>query len=180
MSETPSNDGLRITLGWPDKEGALDALYRAAFPEEDLLPLLADLSEDRATVRSLCGLVGEDLVAHCVFTLCTLGGEDQPAALLGPLAVAPRWQRKGFGTALMRHGFKTLGDSRVSQIFVLGDPNYYRPIGFRAEEAVRPPFPLPPDWREAWQSLILEGQAPSNPGKLIVPKVWRRPELWAP
>ena len=65
-------------------------------------------------------------------------------------------------------------------VYVLGDPAYYGRFGFRAESDVAPPYPLPAEWRGAWQSLTLGRDTPTLQGSLRVPPPWRRPELWAP
>ncbi|MEL6577827.1 MAG: hypothetical protein AAFQ81_18240, partial [Pseudomonadota bacterium] len=61
----------------------------------------------------------------------------------------------------------------VQQVFVLGDPGYYKRFGFRAETAVATPFPMPEDWAAGWQSLTLPGCAPLPAGTLLVPAPWR-------
>lgn len=68
----------------------------------------------------------------------------------------------------------------IDQVFVLGDPAFYGGFGFAAERSVAPPFPLPEDWREAWQSIVLWNAAPLRRGMLSVPPAWNEPSLWAP
>jgi putative acetyltransferase len=111
--------------------------------------------------------------------LCGIAGTADRPALLGPLAVAPGWQRRGIGTALVRDGLRRLREIGATQVLVLGDPAYYGRFGFRPESGVIPPGPVPPQWREAWQSLAL-GDGAVGRGRLDVPPPWRRPELWTP
>ncbi|MHA1189117.1 MAG: GNAT family N-acetyltransferase, partial [Alphaproteobacteria bacterium] len=65
-------------------------------------------------------------------------------------------------------------------VYVLGDPAYYRRLGFESEDSVKPPYPLPEEWRGAWQSLGLGAGKPPLRGKLSVPQPWRQRALWAP
>jgi putative acetyltransferase len=166
---------------WP----AIAALYPAAFPDEDLLPLVHALWQDAAVVRSLVAvsgtaLAGPPLTGHVLFTRCAVRGCAAKAALLGPLAVAPAWQRQGVGSALVRCGLTRLRGDGVVRVCVLGDPAYYRRFGFVPEAGITPPVPLPASWREAWQSLPLDAAAPPCHGPLEVPRPWLQPSLWSP
>ena len=50
----------------------------------------------------------------------------------------------------------------MTHVYVLGDPAYYGRSGFIPEPAIAPPYALPEEWRDAWQSLSL-GDAPQPP-----------------
>ncbi len=162
----------------PGDLNALKAIYRDAFPDEELFPLVTALLADDNGVLSLVATVGQAVVGHVVFTPCRVAGHLQRVALLGPLAVAPDQQRKGVGTALISDGLQRLKDAGTSRVFVLGDPDYYGRHGFAPETQVAAPYPLPEEWRGGWQSLALAG-TPLE-GSLEVPAPWRRPGLWAP
>ena len=163
---------------WP----MIEALYRAAFPNEDLLPLVHALLREPATVLSLAATIGPALAGHAMFTACALTGSDDRAALLGPLAVIPRWQRRGVGSALVSAGLNRLRRDRITRVYVLGDPAYYGRFGFcrAGDTGAGPPYPLPAPWRSAWQSLALDRTAPASRGALRVPRPWRSPALWRP
>ena len=158
---------------------ALEALYPAAFPDEDLLPLVKDLLEEPG-VLSLVGIVEEAPAGHVIFTTCGIAGWTGTVALLGPLAVDPTRQRQGVGSAIVRAGVQAMEKAGASRTYVLGDPAYYGRFGFKPDDAVAPPYPLPEAWRSAWQSLGLGGDTPPPRGTLTVPQPWRRPALWAP
>ncbi len=171
---------LEIRDSTPDDIAAIEALYPQGFPDEDLLPLVGDLLADSSVTLSLVGARQSSVIGHVIFTRCRViegGGE---AALLGPLIVAPAWQRRGVGAAIVHAGIARLRDLGVSQVFVLGNPAYYRRLGFRKESLVRPPYTLPPEWAGAWQSLTITEAARPLSGKLLLPRPWLRPELWAP
>ena len=114
-----------------------------------------------------------------IFTRCKIIGDDISASLLGPLAVAPAFHGQGIGSELVRAGIKELETMGVSRLFVLGDPAFYGRFGFRPDTHVETPFPLPPEWDTAWQSLGL-GDATPHSGKLSVSPQWNQPSLWAP
>ena len=160
--------------------GSIERLYPAAFPDEDLLPLVRDLLEEGPAVLSLVALVDEALAGHIMFTDCGLAGQPGTVSLLAPLAVAPAHQQHGIGSALVRAGLRRAKDSGALRACVLGDPAYYGRFGFRPETDVTPPYDLPAAWREAWQSLGLTETGQPARGRLVVPPPWRRPALWLP
>lgn len=159
---------------------AIELLYPDAFPDEDLLPLVGDLLRDAAIATSLVAVVDSQIVGHGVFTKCGVLGSSIEAALLGPLVVAPDWQRQGIGSAIVRVGLRRLQEEDVTIVCVLGDPAYYRRHGFRLETSLEPPYPLPDEWKGAWQSKSLVEAPERCSGTLSLPAVWRKPALWAP
>ncbi|MGI9344549.1 MAG: GNAT family N-acetyltransferase [Gammaproteobacteria bacterium] len=163
-----------------DDIAAIESLYPEAFPDEDLLPVVRDLLADTIVAMSLVGTIDTQVAGHAIFTKCGVTGSSISASLLAPLAVAPRWQRQGIGSELVRAGLRRLGGTGVQRVFVLGDPTYYRRLGFHPENRVEPPYPLPAEWDGAWQSQRLSESAASCEGTLSVPPQWRQPALWAP
>ncbi len=175
MSET-----FNIRESEPADLASLEALYPEVFPEEDLLPLVRELHGKEPQAFALVAVADGVLLGHVVFTICGLAGSDEKLALLGPLAVTPARQRQGLGKALVEAGLKRLEESDTRRVYVLGDPGYYGRFGFAADYRVAPPYPLPKEWLEAWQSLDLQGSASSLTGELLVPESWRQPALWGP
>lgn len=163
-----------------DDTGFLDRLYPAAFPDENLLPLVHALLACEPKPLSLVAGTGGMPAGHVLFTLCGITHTSARAALLGPLAVAPGQQRQGVGSALISDGLNRLERAGVAHVCVLGDPAYYGRHGFKPEPAIAPPYPLPAKWRDAWQSLGLGGATLPPAGTLKVPDVWMQPTLWGP
>ncbi len=158
-----------------DAVGVLD-LYPRAFPADELRPLVKRLITGDVPVLSLVAIRADAVVGHALFTLF----EDDRAALLGPLAVAPECQRAGIGTALIANGLRYLDETGVGHVFVLGDPCYYVRSGFAPETRVRPPYDLPEEWLGAWQSLTLGGAEPLPSGRCRLPAPWMEPRHWGP
>ena len=174
------SDKLKIHESIQGDAAAIELLYPEAVPDEDLLSLVRDLSQDSMIAMSLVGTIDSRVVGHVVFTNCGVVGRNFKAALLGPLAVAPIWQRQGIGSAIVRAGLQRLQDTAVHLVCVLGDPAYYGRLGFVQESLVEPPFPLPAEWDGAWQSQYLDDTTMPCAGKLSVPSQWLQPALWAP
>jgi len=171
-------DKLEIRKSLPGDANRIEQLYLDAFPDEDLLSLVSELQDLEQSVISLVGLRENEIVGHIIFTICRVEGEKDKVALLGPLAVTPILQKQGIGSALVQTGFKQMRNSKIGYVFVLGDPAYYNRFGFKAEDKVATPYPLPTEWRGAWQSIKLcDAEAPHE-GKLIVPEPWRQIALW--
>jgi len=156
------------------------ALYPEVFPQEDLLPLVGDLLSSGPDVLSLVAILDSEMAGHVIWTRCGLNGQDTRLALLGPLAVAPKFQRQGMGTALVRTGLNRMQQESIRRVLVLGDPAYYSRFGFRSEPDIQAPYPLPAAWSEAWQSLNLDQVPIKASGKLRVPPPWMNADLWSP
>ncbi|MEM8686589.1 MAG: N-acetyltransferase [Pseudomonadota bacterium] len=152
------------------------ALYPLMFPDEELRPMVSELLDRRRDVLSLVACASSAPVAHLLFTLF----DDDGGALLGPLGVRPDHQGQGVGSTLVDEGLARLSRTGVRQVFVLGDPNYYGRFGFTPERGTLPPYPLPPEWADAWQSVCLAGRQPMGEGPCVLPDVWMKPELWGP
>ena len=163
----------------PSDAAGIEQLYVDAFPDEDLLPLVRELLDLRQSVISLVGICENVIVGHISFTFCHVEGGKDKIALLGPLAVTPTLHKQGIGSALVQTGFKHLENSKVGYVFVLGDPAYYSRFGFKAEDKVTTPYPLPTEWRGAWQSINLCDAEVPQKGKLSVPEPWRKIALWS-
>jgi putative acetyltransferase len=159
---------------------AVEDLYAAAFPREDLRPLVRELSAMESGILLLVALRDGGLVGHAAFTRCGIAGGGEDVALLGPLAVAPALQRQGIGRVLIEAGLEQLRRDGVRRVQVLGDPAYYGRVGFAPDDGLLPPYPLHPGWQGAWQSRLLDPGGASLRGTLVVPPAWRQPALWAP
>ncbi len=159
---------------------ALEALYAAAFPDENLAPLVRALLVEPSGVMSLAAEEGGALAGHVAFTKCGIEGQNARAALLGPLCAAPDRQGRGIGSALVRAGLEQLCADRVTAVLVLGDPAYYGRFGFAAGHAIAAPYDLPPEYAAGWQALALSPDGALPQGRLEVPPVWQVLALWLP
>lgn len=171
-------DKAQIRESRPDDLPMLEQLYRSAFPEEELVPLLRQLLAESEGVLSLVAVLQGEVVGHVCFTACTAGEGGAHIALLAPLAVDPDHQRRGLGGGLVHAGLEASRAKGAIACCVLGDPNYYSRFGFEAETGIEAPDPLPAEWHGAWQSLGLVDPAPAIAGKLSVPAPWQKRELW--
>jgi putative acetyltransferase len=174
------SEEIAIRVSTSDDIADLLRLYRNAFPNEDLVPLVRSLLTDDVSILSLVAERDGKLAGHIIFTDCSVAARPERAVLLGPLAVAAQLQKSGIGSALIREGLRRLKAEGAAQVFVLGDPAYYGRFGFAANRTVVMPHPLPVEWLSAWQSLRLNDLIDELQGNLSVPQPWNQPALWSP
>ena len=145
----------------PDDYAAVRELNRTAFEGEAEAQLVDRLRSDGSVVVSLVAVEGREIVGHILFS--DLAVETDQAILggvsLAPMAVAPRLQRRGIGSALVRHGLAVCRERGKSVVVVLGHPEYYPRFGFSSELAKNL---LGPYSGDAWMALeliphVLEG-----------------------
>ena len=94
----------------PGDLAGIRTLYRSAFPEEDLLPLVRDLLRERRDVLSFVTTDRGAVTGHVALSRCEIARRRGAVALLGPLAVAPErqgrcaWQSIALGPASVPGG----------------------------------------------------------------------------
>lgn len=129
---------MSLLLRRPDADDLNEILtvHRAAFGREDEARLVEQLhASGRNTFELLAEQQGE-IVAHVLFSPIHIEhGDNQQALGLAPMAVAPAWQRRGVGTALIHDALRALAISPFSAVVVLGDPAYYGRFGFTPASA---------------------------------------------
>jgi len=124
-------------------------------------------------------LVAEDdgeLVGHVMFSPSLL---DAPPKLvevqvLSPIAVAPKRQLQGIGSALVRSGLQAMTEQGAPVVFLEGSPDYYPRFGFLpgAELGFRKPSLRIPD--AAFQAIRLPAYEPWMTGTLVYAEsFWR-------
>ncbi|MDX6346823.1 MAG: putative acetyltransferase [Streptomyces sp.] len=156
----------------PEDHPAVRELHRRAFGP-DHGPVVATLADALRPASELSFVADEQglAVGHIMFTPALL---DAPRRLvdvqvLSPLAVSPDHQKRGIGSALVRHGIEALAERGAPLVFLEGDPAYYSRLGFTpgAELAFRKPSLRIPD--PAFQVYRLPAYEPWMTGTLVYP-----------
>lgn len=103
-----------------------------AFETEEEANLVNILRDSSATYISLVYEENNELVGHIFFTPVELVGDTSDLRLIGlaPMAVMPKMQNKGIGSALVQAGIQKCLIEDYDAIVVLGHPNYYPKFGF--------------------------------------------------
>lgn len=118
----------------PTDHDAIDALLRASFETRAEADLVHALREQGDAPIELVAEVRDQVVGHILFSPLSIeNGDGRLRSLaLAPLAVDQPWRGKGVGKALAMQGLRACEDARAGAVFVLGEPDYYRPMGFEA------------------------------------------------
>lgn len=92
-------------------------------------------SADALSVSLVATMDGE-VVGHVAFSPVTIEGSDIGWFGLGPVSVLPDRQGKGIGADLIKRGLERLRAIEAKGCVLLGDPDYYRRFGFKADQAL--------------------------------------------
>ena len=90
------------------------------------------LREANALSLSLIAETENKVVGHVAFSIVTINGKDIGWYGLGPISVAPEFQKQGIGSALIKAGLSKLKERGAQGCVLEGDPNYYQRFGFRS------------------------------------------------
>lgn len=75
------------------------------------------------------------LVGHVMFVRSEIrlnGGGALPVMTFGPLSIAPGFQRRGYGTALLRHAVDKARETGCGALAITGNIGFYGKSGFAA------------------------------------------------
>lgn len=128
--------------------------------EHDLVDALRQSGACVPELSLVCEIDGE-IVGHIMFT--KLHVDDHVALALAPLSVAPAWQRRGIGTALIREGHRIARELGYDYSVVLGSDEYYPRVGYVPAETlgILPCFDVP---SENFMACRLREDAPAISG----------------
>ena len=127
---------------------AVRAVNAAAFDSRVEADLVEALRRKGIELISLVADEDAEVIGHILFSPVSLAGHPGLRLMgLGPMAVAPRRQRQGIGTALIREGLEACRRSGCDAVVVLGHANYYPLFGFvpAARYALRCEYDVPED-----------------------------------
>lgn len=107
-------------------------LTASAFGRACEAELLDRLRADDALLLSHVAEIDGEIVGQAAYSLVSIHDGDrvhrQPA--LGPIAVAPAYQRRGIGSALVRAGLEAMSEAGYAMLFLVGHVSYYPRFGF--------------------------------------------------
>ena len=114
---------------------AREALLDNAFGETRYRKSSERLREDRLPAEGLSFIASEGKRVIGTARLWNIAcGKDQPALLLGPVAVAEDCRSRGLGGALVRRAIQAARTLGYGAVLLVGDPEYYSRFGFSGEK----------------------------------------------
>lgn len=157
-----------------------------AFGSEKEAELTANLLADQTAepFLSLLAFYEGEAIGHILFTRAYAEGhKTKPViSILAPLAVIPRFQKKGIGGMLIKAGHEILKERGTDLVFVLGHMDYYPKFGYIPDAksyGYITPYPIPEEFKNAWMVLPLtSGALKKGKGKVIMADSLLRPEYW--
>jgi putative acetyltransferase len=154
---------IRIRKETPADVAAIEAVTVAAFQnaahtshtEQFIVAAL------RKTGQLSVSLVADDngaVIGHVAVSPITISDGATGWWGLGPVSVAPAYQRRGVGVQLIEQAIAELRGFGASGCVVLGEPGYYSRFGFKAESSLVLPG-VPPEY---FQAVLFSGSLPSG------------------
>lgn len=129
----------RIRDASPSDRDAVRAVVTAAFDRSAEADLVEALEAGGHVVASLVATLGDEPVAHILFTELSLDapgeGRRVRGVALAPLAVRPDMQKRGLGAALIEAGLVACRARGAEAAVVLGHAGYYPRFGFSVQRA---------------------------------------------
>jgi putative acetyltransferase len=134
----------------PSDYQAITEVNIQAFEQENEAHLVEQIRHSDRYIPEL-SLVAEldgTVVGHILLSYIDLVGEETLQVLgLAPLAVRPKLQRQGIGSALVLAGLAHADVMGEALVIVLGHPQFYYRFGFKPSVCygISSPFPVPED-----------------------------------
>lgn len=160
---------------WADRD-AIKTVVRAAFDHQQSVADLVDLIRESLEFVPELSLVARhegEVVGHVMFSHAQLVDErsiTHRVLTLSPLAVAPPWQGRGIGSALVSAGLAAADVFGEQLVTVEGSPGYYSRFGFRDCRTLGVQINLP-SWAplDAGMVYILPAYDQAVRGRLVYP-----------
>ncbi len=115
----------------PEDIAGIRAVVSAAFARPAEAAIIDVLRQRAEPFISLVAEHEGEIVGHILFTPVTVAGTSESRMVaLAPMAVAPLFQVRGVGGALVLTGFEHLRLKGITSVVVVGHPGYYPRFGF--------------------------------------------------
>jgi putative acetyltransferase len=158
-----------IRRALPEDAAALRDVIAGAFDAQPGVVALEEALAKRSDSIGYVAVLDGQVVGQMRLTRGWIDAEAELVEVLylSPLSVAPEWQSRGIGRALVTYAVVEAKRAGVPAIFLEGDPAYYGRLGWRpaSELGVTPPSARIP--KPACQAVALPGWQPWMRGTLV-------------
>jgi putative acetyltransferase len=128
-SSVAGDDHFQIREEAPGDESSIRDVNNRAFGQEEESKIVDALRSNGGVLLSLVATLRGQVAGHIMYSPATVG--EVTGAALGPMAVAPEYQRRGMGSKLIEAGTQKLKERGCPFVIVVGHANYYPRFGFR-------------------------------------------------
>ena len=116
--------------------------------EEAVLVNLLRKNDEFIPQLSLVALLNDEIIGHILFTKIKIiddNGNENESLSLAPMAVLPKYQKKGIGVKLINEGLDIATKLDFKSVIVLGHEHYYPKFGFvpTTRWNIKSPFEVP-------------------------------------
>ena len=125
-------------------------LNKVAFKQDAESKLIELLRKSSAFIPelSIVAIIDNNIVGHILFTKIIIkaeNGTEYNSLALAPMSVIPKYQAKGIGGQLIKHGLNTAKRLGFESVIVLGHKDYYPKFGFKAASQwnIKAPLDVP-------------------------------------
>ena len=125
-------------------------INKLAFEEESEAKLVELLRNSNAFVPelSLVAIIDNNIIGHILFTKIKIVDSNQnefESLALAPMAVSPKYQKKGIGGKLINKGLDIATKLNFKSVIVLGHEYYYPKFGFvpTTKWEIKAPYEVP-------------------------------------
>ena len=123
-------------------------INKLAFNQENESKLIEKIrvSKNYVPELSLIAEIDDKIVGHILFSKIKIVGDSTYDSLaLAPMAVIPKYQKKGIGSKLVAKGLEKAKELGFKSIIVLGHKDYYPKFGFQRASKwdIKCPFDAP-------------------------------------
>ena len=125
-------------------------LNKVAFEQDAESKLIDLLRKGLAFIPelSIVAETNDEIVGHILFTKIKIkaeNGNEYSSLALAPMSVTPKFQSKGIGGKLIKHGLNTAKELGYESVIVLGHKDYYPKFGFKVASLwnIKAPFEVP-------------------------------------
>ena len=146
----------------------MDALIAEAFGPGRFVKAAERLRETNRPDLALSFLAWVDGRAVGCVRMWPVSVGGVPAVLLGPFAVDAAYRSRGLGAALIERACAAAAEAGHGMVVLVGDGDYFRPLGFAPAPDVRMPGPV--DQKRVLARALRPGAADTLAG-MVTPRV---------